>query len=66
MLPGGNHMAKFNVVLMFFGGPKGIDEVTKQVVADTKELAITTAKALVEKELRSKYVVFFSSEALPL
>jgi len=58
-------MAKFTVVLMFFG-PKGIDERTQQVVAGSKEQAITTAKALTEKELRSKHVVFFSSEALPL
>ena len=58
-------MAKFNVVLMFFG-PKGIDERSKQVLAESKEEAILKAKASRELELRTKHLIFFSSEALPL
>jgi hypothetical protein len=58
-------MAKFTVLLMFFG-PKGIDERIQQVIAESKDLAILKAKAAVEAELRSKHVVFFNSQALPL
>jgi hypothetical protein len=58
-------MGKFTVVLMFFG-PKGIDERSKEVMAESKQEAITKAKVLVQGELQSNHVVFFSSQALPL
>lgn len=54
-------MAKYIVWLMFFG-PKGIDERRKEVLAESKDLAIFKAKAAVEAELRSNFVVFFSSQ----